>query len=145
MVAVREQFRRHWCNWQSAVKWQKSNWQSSEFSVIRFIPKCWRNAARCRVMYVVMCYFEQTTSLLCRLIGSGERRFDSLQGCNKSEWRLSQSNVGFLGDSLDVTFHIFLLFPYACWLHLCFLLSNRKCYGSKYNELSSYGFSSTRK
>jgi len=66
--------------------------------------------------YVVLFYFEQTAWFLCRLIGSGESAFYLWQGCNKSEWRPSQSNVGFQGDRLNVIF--FLLFSCALRLHL---------------------------
>ena len=81
---------------------------------------------------MVVFYFEQTASLLCRLIGSGEPGFDLLQGCNKSEWRTSQSNVGFLGDRLNVTFFFYSL---ALEGFICFLHFSRKSYETKRSEM----------
>ena len=85
--------------------------------------------------YVVVFYFEQTSSLLCRLIGLGEPGFDLLHGCNKTEWRPIQSNVGFLGDRLNVTFffHSLALEGFICFLHF-----SRKSYETKCNEIFTF-------
>ena len=89
----------------------------------------------CTHTYLVVLYFHQTSWLLCRLIGSGESGFDLLQGCNKSEWRPSQSNVGFQGDQLNV---IFFFYSLALEGFICFLHFSRKSYETKCNEMFTF-------
>ena len=110
----------------------QTNCQSSEFWVSCFIPEHWWNTVGRHVVYVVTCCFEQTTSLLFRLIESGEPELDLLRGCNISECRPRQSNVGFLGDRLNVA-----LFFYSLTLEgfTCFHIFSWKSNESKCNEM----------